>query len=163
MKLGANVATIEETKDVAIIKLDELMSSLQTCAINQNAQTMNKGNVLEIEVNSLDNAPYTDEEIMALTQNFANFFETSSRNQNFIRSLSRNQMNDNMQRTERYIIIPVYLQQMFQRICMRLLHPSSNCTAEQEKLERKQNEDQRFSIIEPRYIIIPVYYTKINK
>lgn len=74
--------------------------------MNLNAQIKDKGIALKTEENSPDNAPYSEKEITFLTYNFGKLLRSSgktSRNKKFIRSESRDVMNDNMQRTERHV------------------------------------------------------------
>lgn len=66
--------------------------------MNLNAQAKDRGIALKTEVNSPDSIPYSVEEITMLTHNFRKLFQNSgktSRNQNFMRSESRDKMNDN--------------------------------------------------------------------
>lgn len=64
------VAAILEVKDVTKMTLDDLMRSLRTYEMNLSAQAKDKGIAQKAEVNSSENAPYSEEEITMLTRNF---------------------------------------------------------------------------------------------
>lgn len=72
--------------------LDDLLGSLQIYEMNLNTQTNDKGIDLKAHVNGSDSVPYTEDEIIMLTQNFGKLFQKFgkiSRSQNFIREESQ--------------------------------------------------------------------------